>query len=392
MAKPEYIDSDLRYHPFVSPCNFNLDFTTKTYWWTTVWEKRNLFPILEDNNLLQKFVNDMRFNNAYLIVDYSMEAINLKFLEDNYLSSIFDFFKHFSIDFHRLIVLTASPDEFYFDSSTTSLNMYIHSNKHKRPYKHFFFNSLFQHTKIKYLTYNEEIQFRKQPVKHFMSLAYRDTIPRMLVNTFLHENNLFSSNFVSHNRVLENDDKTDKNKFNMVKSIFANEQDFNPISFLKYGFLKHRIDTPSTKINATYPFSWQFSLSSKVCFELINETSVAQNKRFITEKIFKSILSKNVFLLVGNPHSLKWLKSLGFKTFSDIINEEYDNEEIFFKRLLLLFEEVKRLCTYEVDVLFSLIKKLDDVVEHNYQHYINTVWDFGVSHNIQLHINENTND
>ena len=395
MAKPKYLDFDLRYHTFKTPCNFDIDFTNKTYWWTATWAKKDFFSVLEDNACLQEFVHDIRFDNAYLILDYSMDPVTIKFLEDNHLASVIKFFKEHRINFAKLIVLTASPDEFYFDNSTASFSSYILPNKVTRPYKHIFFNSLFQHTKLQFfrsVKWKEELEFKKQPTKHFMSLAHRDAIPRMLVNMLIHQNRLFDDNFISHNRVKQNDDLSDKDKFIKVKTMFINNDNIDLVSFLKYGFLRHRIDSPDTKTDATYPFSWQFELGSKVCFELITETCVAQNKRFVTEKVFKSMLSKNAFILAGNPHSLAWLKSLGFRTFSGIINEAYDYEEVFFNRLLIIFDEVKRLCNSDVNTLFLKIKKLNEVVEHNYQHYLHTVWDFSVLRNIQLHMDETAND
>ena len=129
MAKPKYLDFDLRYHTFKTPCNFDIDFTNKTYWWTATWAKKDFFSVLEDNACLQEFVHDIRFDNAYLILDYSMDPVTIKFLEDNHLASVIKFFKEHRINFAKLIVLTASPDEFYFDNSTASFSSYILTNK-----------------------------------------------------------------------------------------------------------------------------------------------------------------------------------------------------------------------------------------------------------------------
>ena len=83
-------------------------------------------------------------------------------------------------------------------------------------------------------------------------------------------------------------------------------------SFLKYGFLKQTLDDPIDKSAATHSYELHKLYSSKTCFEIIAETCLSHNKLCVTEKTFKSMLSKNVFILMGNPYSLKWLKSLGF--------------------------------------------------------------------------------
>ena len=56
------------------------------------------------------------------------------------------------------------------------------------------------------------------------------------------------------------------------------------------------------------------------------------------------------FILLGNPYSLNWLKSLGFRTFSDIIDESYDNEEVFLKIFNYLSMKLKRLCSLDVRI------------------------------------------
>ena len=126
--------------------------------------------------------------------------------------------------------------------------------------------------------------------------------------------------------------------------------------------------------------------SSKSCFEIVSETCVSHNKLCLTEKTLKAILSKNVFLLSGNPYSLDWLKSLGFKTFSDIIDESYDKEQIFYKRFLLIFDEIKKLCSLNVDSLHKKLEPLKGIVEHNYNHFLSNTWDFNLSQNLQSHM------
>jgi len=120
----------------------------------------------------------------------------------------------------------------------------------------------------------------------------------------------------------------------------------------------------------------------------VSETCVAHNKLCVTEKTFKAILSKNVFLLLGNPHSLSWLKSLGFKTFSDIIDESYDEEEIFYQRFLMLFDEVKKLCSLDVTALSKKLHSLNEIVEHNYNHFLKKTWDFNLSQNLRSHMDK----
>ena len=203
-----------------------------------------------------------------------------------------------------------------------------------------------------YQDFNCQVKLDSHPSKHFLFMSYRDSVPRMLMYTFFHIHFL-TDNFISHNRIIERDTLTNIHKFNLVQSIFKSTKDFDYKSFLKYGFLKQTLDDPIDKSAATHSYELHKLYSSKTCFEIIAETCLSHNKLCVTEKTFKSMLSKNVFILMGNPYSLKWLKSLGFKTFSDIIDESYDKEQIFYKRFLMIFDEILMIFDdFEADKLF----------------------------------------
>lgn len=88
--------------------------------------------------------------------------------------------------------------------------------------------------------------------------------------------------------------------------------------------------------------------------------------RFLTEKTFKSIAFKQPFILVTLPKTLEMLRSLGYKTFSPIIDESYDLIEDDGERLYKIFLEIKRLCEVDEKTLEEYRMKLIPIIEHNY--------------------------
>lgn len=83
----------------------------------------------------------------------------------------------------------------------------------------------------------------------------------------------------------------------------------------------------------------------------------------ITEKTARVLLAKRVFVMFGAVGTLKFLQSLGFRTFSDIIDESYDLITDPYQRFSLAFEQVKRLADLDpVDVY----KITQERREHNY--------------------------
>ena len=54
-----------------------------------------------------------------------------------------------------------------------------------------------------------------------------------------------------------------------------------------------------------------------------------ENTVYIDEKIWKSLVIRKPFLIIGQPNTLELLKKLGFKTFNNIFNEEYVESQTF---------------------------------------------------------------
>lgn len=108
-------------------------------------------------------------------------------------------------------------------------------------------------------------------------------------------------------------------------------------------------------------------------FSVVTETNFFENITFLTEKIFKPIVMKQPFILVSSPNTLVFLKSLGYKTFSSIFNEEYDKEKNHFSRMKLIVEEISRLCNLSYQELDDLITLINNVLEHNFNHLKNKV-------------------
>ena len=113
---------------------------------------------------------------------------------------------------------------------------------------------------------------------------------------------------------------------------------------------------------------------------LVTETCFWETKCHLTEKIFKPIVSRMPFLLVGPAHNLKYLRSYGFKTFSDFWDESYDDIEDPIQRLSAVCNILKKICSYSLDELESLLLTMIPILEHNYnlfnsEAFVDHCWD-----------------
>jgi len=82
----------------------------------------------------------------------------------------------------------------------------------------------------------------------------------------------------------------------------------------------------------------------------VTENSVSQN--FITEKVWKPILSGQLFLILGPQLILKHLKDLGLDTFDDIIDSSYDQETEFRIKIDMILGQLDRLMGSDLNRLW----------------------------------------
>ena len=101
-------------------------------------------------------------------------------------------------------------------------------------------------------------------------------------------------------------------------------------------------------------------------FYICTETFMHGDFKSLTEKVFKPIINFQPFLFVAYTGALKILQSLGFKTFSPYINEDYDNEPDQYKRLVMIYNEIVRLSSMSKEELHDWYWSMEDILIHNH--------------------------
>jgi hypothetical protein len=108
---------------------------------------------------------------------------------------------------------------------------------------------------------------------------------------------------------------------------------------------------------------------NETVYSLISETNDTNNEIFITEKLWKPIIAKHIFVVYGNYQYLKKIKELGFKTFENIIDESYDNEIEPINRI----NKIVKVCQKLDDIMYwkELYQQTEEIREHNYKTFFN---------------------
>lgn len=102
---------------------------------------------------------------------------------------------------------------------------------------------------------------------------------------------------------------------------------------------------------------------------VVSETQFWPRKQHLTEKIFKPIVAKQPFILAGCAHNLEYLRSYGFKTFSDFWDESYDTIEDPVQRLEAITQLLKDICSKSLDELTDMLHSMEHILEYNQQHF-----------------------
>ena len=104
-------------------------------------------------------------------------------------------------------------------------------------------------------------------------------------------------------------------------------------------------------------------------WHIVSETVFYYNKLHLTEKIFKPIVSKQPFMLIGAAGNLEYLKSYGFRTFSSIIDESYDRKVIPDTRIEMVVGQLKWYCDLSAKDKLDVMREIEPIVEYNFHHF-----------------------
>jgi len=110
----------------------------------------------------------------------------------------------------------------------------------------------------------------------------------------------------------------------------------------------------------------QPQLYNKIAIDILTETVYNYPYPQITEKTLRPLSTKRMFILVGAPFTLQFLKDKGFKTFSPFINEEYDIIIDPHKRLQFIINEIKRICNIPLPEIKNILINYKNILEHNF--------------------------
>ena len=117
-----------------------------------------------------------------------------------------------------------------------------------------------------------------------------------------------------------------------------------------------------------------FTARQNSLFEVVSETHTYGPCVF-HEKTFWPIMEIKPFFQINSVNSLKFLRQLGYKTFSPYIDESYDDEPNLMERIKKVAIELVRLNKMRLEnptEFYSMYDKLIEIAEYNHTLFYNT--------------------
>lgn len=154
------------------------------------------------------------------------------------------------------------------------------------------------------------------------------------------------------------------------------------ISVGNFDLHQHRDNHPSSdKLHSLTPIeidkTIDYNLANDITFDnyestfvsIVTESLVFEDTLFISEKTWKPIYVGHPFIIYGNRHTLKYLKSLGYKTFDKWWDESYDDEiddNIRLSKIVKIIEELKKI---HPEKLIQMREEMVELLEWNQHIY-----------------------
>lgn len=108
--------------------------------------------------------------------------------------------------------------------------------------------------------------------------------------------------------------------------------------------------------------------------EVVLETLFDDTRHHLTEKTLRSIACGKPFILVSTPGSLQYLRDYGFKTFSGLIDESYDQIQDPAERLQFIINEMHRIKSMPTETKLQFFRQLNEIANYNKMLFFSNSW------------------
>lgn len=329
-------------------------------------------PMCSIPTLLDEFVTN--YENVYMVQAH----------DPNY--DVLNYFKNISGKIIVLLFLEYHQDKWidevlcniknHFTKTGQLKNYFVIIHAHQYPktiYDEYsdFFTLIYEPSIYSYyVNHFSQPTLSKNIKYHFLSLNNRASTARQSLYYFFTKFNLFEKSYFSYLGELK---RTNYTSYNDITEQITLENELAwYLKRLNFNDCNQKIPY-KIEGDAFQNNDWtvgQIKYYNETFCSLVFETYDDQLYPYFTEKIWKAIAFGHPFILYSNPNSLKLLHELGFKTFGEFWDEDYD----FMSgnhRLESIFHLTLEIASWPIDRLNKIHSQLQVILDHNQQHFFN---------------------
>lgn len=318
-------------------------FDFETYYWIDNIQKQFTERGLEKN---QKFLifgtgyETQRFYNEH-IVKYSEQSLRDEFNDKN------DFGKDFFELSHRSKM-----------TRCFGVNFFEHFHYQKLKHSQYYTNKKYQKQLLEILNADNK-------TKNFVCLNRNLRYHRLALVSELIRFDLHKSNYVTLISSPEKPIPEFGECWKVEEYILKQQEELDHFKLFVKNF--HPINSPIVEDDQSHDnlFLPPIQYYRETFFSLVTETEVSSGTLFLTEKITKAMSMYHPFLLLGCPYSLEYLRSLGYATFPEMFNEDYDKEEKLDKRFEMIMQEILKFQYLNKKKKIERFNSIKDKLFHN---------------------------
>ncbi len=126
---------------------------------------------------------------------------------------------------------------------------------------------------------------------------------------------------------------------------------------------------PEPTAASTYSADYSANDYKECWFDVVLETLFDDQRLHITEKTLRPIACGKPFILTATHGSLDYLRSYGFKTFGDYIDESYDSISDPYQRLEAIIQLMTKISMLSLSEKEELNKKFLPIIKYNQQRF-----------------------
>lgn len=253
--------------------------------------------------------------------------------------------------------------EWNLDSITNKYEKYRLNIKYFDIFLHLWVSqTFFSKTDIKYFEFNSEFDYKISCFNHRPDY-FRYFMASLLSteqDVFVTLNNIYTDKNIDENKSLPVERFSLDVRTKLVENIKnLNFEDFRWDGCSTTILTEGKIYLPPDQQDKS------LEIISKSCINLVTETRYASPTIYISEKTLKPMIVNRPFIMLSSPGTLRFLKQLGFKTFSDYWDESYDDIEDHTERFETVYRLVKSILEKPKQELADMLKEMHPILKYN---------------------------